>query len=62
VNPLTDKTTATLIEPHGGQLVNLMAPESCYGELNSYAKGLPSIKLSERSLCDLDWTLPLEIA
>jgi len=47
-------TTDKLIKPYGGQLVNLAPPSDCYEELNSYAKQLPSIQLSERSLCDLE--------
>jgi sulfate adenylyltransferase len=47
-------TTDKLIKPYGGQLVNLAPPSDYYEELNSYAKQLPSIQLSERSLCDLE--------
>jgi sulfate adenylyltransferase len=47
-------TTDKLIKPYGGQLVNLVAPSDYYEELNSYAKQVPSIQLSERSLCDLE--------
>jgi sulfate adenylyltransferase len=48
------ETTSKLIEPYGGQLVSLMAQGDRYEELNSYAKRLPSIQLSERALCDLE--------
>jgi len=34
--------------------VSLVAQEDCYEELNSYAKRLPSIRLSGRSLCDFE--------
>lgn len=51
---LMNETTSKLIEPCGGQLVNLIAQGDLYEELNSYAKGLPSIRISERSLCDLE--------
>jgi sulfate adenylyltransferase len=47
-------TTDKLIQPYGGQLVNLTAPNGYNEELNFYAKRLPSIQLSERSLCDLE--------
>jgi sulfate adenylyltransferase len=51
---LTVITTTNLIEPYGGQLVNLMPSEGYREELLSYAKRLPSIQLSERSHCDLE--------
>jgi sulfate adenylyltransferase len=51
---LMDEKTSGLIEPYGGALVSLMAQGNHYEELNSYAKRLPSIRLSERSLCDLE--------
>lgn len=42
-----------LVSPYGGKLVNLqVAPEES-DQLNSYAKRLPSIRVSERSRCDL---------
>ncbi len=46
--------TTNLIEPYGGQLVNLTPPGYYYEEVLSRAKRLPSIQLSERSLCDLE--------
>jgi sulfate adenylyltransferase len=49
-----NETTSELIEPYGGQLVSLAPQDDCYEELNSYAKRLPSIRLSDRSLCDLE--------
>jgi len=49
-----NETTSKLIEPYGGLLVNLAPQGDRYEELNSYAKRLPSIQLSERSLCDLE--------
>jgi sulfate adenylyltransferase len=54
MDKLMNKTTSKLIEPYGGQLVSLVAQGDYYEELNSYAKRLPSIQLSERSLCDLE--------
>ena len=54
MDELMKETTSKLIEPYGGQLVSLLAQGDCYEELNSYAKRLPSIRLSERSLCDLE--------
>jgi len=43
-----------LIEPYGGKLVNLMAPIEELDHLKRYAGKLPSIQLSERTLCDLE--------
>ncbi|HHB89682.1 MAG TPA: bifunctional sulfate adenylyltransferase/adenylylsulfate kinase [Anaerolineae bacterium] len=43
-----------LIEPYGGKLVNLMAPEEELDHLKRYAGKLPSIQLSERAICDLE--------
>src|SRR5437773_2152723 len=43
-----------LIEPYGGQLVDLVVPSEQAAELAGYAKTLPSIRLSERSICDLE--------
>ena len=43
-----------LIPPYGGQLVNLMVPEDDAAQLKGHASTLPSIQLSERSVCDLE--------
>ena len=48
------KEKADLIPPYGGELVDLMAPDSEIGDLREYAGGLPSLQLSERSICDLE--------
>ena len=48
------ETKATLIEPYGGKLINLLVPEAELSELKTYAGHLPSIQLSDRSLCDLE--------
>ena len=42
-----------LIPPYGGQLVDLVVPEEAREELGAHALTLPSIQLSERSVCDL---------
>lgn len=43
-----------LIAPYGGQLVSLfVAPEACQ-DTRAYALTLPSLRLSARSLCDLE--------
>lgn len=43
-----------LIAPYGGQLVDLLALPGEVHELRAYASGLPSLYLSERSICDLE--------
>ena len=43
-----------LISPYGGALVNLLVPADEAVELKSLAESLPSITLSERSVCDLE--------
>lgn len=44
----------TLISPYGGTLVDLMVPAGAADELKAYANRLPSLQLSERSVCDLE--------
>jgi sulfate adenylyltransferase len=46
--------TTTLISPCGGKLVNLLVPPEMDDELKAHASHLPSIQLSERSVCDLE--------
>ena len=43
-----------LITPYGGKLVNLVIDEEQRSELTRKANKLSSIRLSNRSLCDLD--------
>lgn len=43
-----------LITPYGGRLVDLRVPPERREERRAYASGLPSIRLSERALCDLE--------
>jgi len=43
-----------LIEPYGGDLVDLLAPADQLPALKERASRLPSLQLSERSLCDLE--------
>jgi sulfate adenylyltransferase len=47
-------TTSGLIPPYGGQLVNLLASPEERDELKTYAGHLPSLKLTERQMCDLE--------
>jgi sulfate adenylyltransferase len=50
----TEKPIARLIEPYGGTLVDLIEPAQTALELKALATRLPSIQLSERSVCDLE--------
>jgi sulfate adenylyltransferase len=43
-----------LIAPYGGTLVDLMVPAPERDDLKAYAGQLPSIQLSERTVCDLE--------
>jgi sulfate adenylyltransferase len=45
---------STLIEPYGGTLVDLLIEAEARADLKDYASRLPSIQLSERSICDLE--------
>src|SRR2546426_571537 len=44
----------SLIAPYGGSLVDLMVPAEACEEVKAGANQLPSIQLSERSVCDLE--------
>ncbi len=43
-----------LIEPHGGELIQLIADEERKGVLEDLSLHIPSILLSERQICDLE--------
>src|SRR6266567_5260773 len=43
-----------LIEPYGGSLVNLYVPAGELHEIKEQAGRLPSLQLSDRSVCDLE--------
>ena len=45
---------SNLITPYGGELVNLVAAKEEIPDLKRYAGTLPSIQISERSVCDLE--------
>ncbi len=51
---MTTSAITTLVTPYGGKLVNLVTPAMALEERRSYANRLPSIQLSERSVCDLE--------
>jgi sulfate adenylyltransferase len=44
---------SSLVPPYGGNLIDLVVPEEQREELRARANTLPSIQLSERSVCDL---------
>ena len=50
---MTEKSSI-LIPPYGGKLVNLVAAAEAIDELKAHASRLPSLQLSERSVCDLE--------
>ncbi|MBN1287635.1 MAG: bifunctional sulfate adenylyltransferase/adenylylsulfate kinase [Anaerolineae bacterium] len=50
---MNDNKTA-LIPPYGGKLVNLTVSSEEMEELKAYAANLPTLRLSERALCDLE--------
>ena len=52
----TGKQTSTieLISAYGGKLVDLKVAEEAAMELKNYASQLPSLRLSERAVCDLE--------
>ena len=51
---VTTHETATLLAPYGGTLVNVMVPPDEREQLRAYASTLPSVQLSERTVCDLE--------
>ncbi len=48
------QTQTKLIPPYGGSLVDLLVPADTAAELTEAAKRLPSVRLSERTTCDLE--------
>ncbi len=51
---MTEPESARLIEPYGGRLVHLLAPQEERKELESEATHLASLQISGRSVCDLE--------
>ncbi len=47
----------TLIEPHGGCLVNLLADSSDFSALKDESNEYPSWTLTDRQICDLELLL-----
>jgi sulfate adenylyltransferase len=44
----------SLIQPHGGKLVNRLAPDANVRDLRDVAATLPKLELTRRELCDLE--------
>jgi sulfate adenylyltransferase len=51
---IADAIAPSLIPPYGGTLVDLVVSSGELAGTRAYAQGLPSIVLSERSVCDLE--------
>ena len=51
---IIERERIELITPYGGQLVNLLVAPEALEELTAYASRLPSIRLSDRAVCDLE--------
>ena len=51
---LATKEKTSLIPPYGGKLVDLCVPAASLEERTAYASQLPSIRLSDRSVCDFE--------
>jgi sulfate adenylyltransferase len=47
-------STSHLVSPHGGELVDLIAPPERISELKSHSREWPSWDLTARQLCDLE--------
>ena len=46
--------TSQLIPPYGGKLVDLLTPAEELPDLKAHAIELPTVRISERSVCDLE--------
>ncbi|MCH8017098.1 MAG: adenylyltransferase, partial [Acidobacteria bacterium] len=46
--------TSKLISPYGGKLVDLLTPLEELPDLKAQASNLPTVRISERSVCDLE--------
>ena len=51
---MIENNISTLISPFGNQLIDLLVPADRVDELKAYSTHLPSLQLSERSVCDLE--------
>ncbi len=53
-SPSSTSAPTRLIEPYGGQLVDLMVPADALADVKAHASTLPSLQVSERIVCDLE--------
>jgi len=53
-SPSSTSAPTQLIEPYGGQLVDLMVPADALADVKAHASTLPSLQVSERIVCDLE--------
>jgi sulfate adenylyltransferase len=51
---LTAHASHTIVPPHGGELIDLIAPEERIAELKAHSREWPSWDLTARQLCDLE--------
>jgi sulfate adenylyltransferase len=51
---LKTTTSVALLPPHGGKLVDLLTPAEELDDLKAHAISLPTVRLSERAVCDLE--------
>jgi sulfate adenylyltransferase len=52
--PQDQASSAVLISPFGGSLVDLLVAPEALAEARAYANRLPSLQISDRSACDLE--------
>jgi sulfate adenylyltransferase len=51
---LRSRLSGDLVSPYGGDLVDLLVPADEVERLSAHANALPSLRLSERAVCDLE--------
>lgn len=51
---MTETDRQSLISPYGGELIDLLVAPEGFEELKQHANTLPSLQISDRSLCDLE--------
>src|SRR4051812_47188891 len=52
-NP-SSSNSARIVSPYGGHLINLVTPQEELPHAHAHARSLPSIQISDRSICDLE--------
>lgn len=51
---MANTKTSQQVSPNGRRLVDLVVPTGVNGELKAFASRLPSLQISEPSVCDLE--------